>query len=110
MDCRKLALTFGLDEVEFKEVVKLFIESSAAHWRDLNSAIESGDAVKAFAASHSIKGASINLGLADISSLARRIEMKARQNTLEGASEAAVLLKQKIDRLADRIEPDTTTD
>ncbi|MFB3925994.1 MAG: Hpt domain-containing protein [Syntrophales bacterium] len=100
MKLRRLASRLGLEESEFKEILKLFIETSNTDLKNLRCAIESGDARKAFEASHSIKGAAENLGFLDISGIARGIEMKARQDILEGSSEAVYLLKQKIEKIA----------
>lgn len=68
-----------------------------------DAAVKKGDARKAAAILHSIKGAAMNLGFDDISRLAAQIEADARQNRLEGSLEAAAVLKKKIDRIATRI-------
>jgi len=67
MELRRLAERLGLDDVELKEVVRLFVESSTADIESFASAVRTGDSARAAAAIHSIKGAALCLGLNDIS-------------------------------------------
>jgi HPt (histidine-containing phosphotransfer) domain-containing protein len=52
-------------------------------------------------AAHSIKGAAINLGLVEIYEAARKTEMEARENNLNGATVAARAIKEKIDQITE---------
>ncbi len=103
MDLTKRAHQLGLEESELRAVVRIFIETSIQDVTEFDAAVERGDARKASAILHSIKGAAMNLGFHDISRMAAKMEMNARQNILEGSLEAAAVLKRKIERIADRI-------
>ena len=100
MDFRKLAENIGLEENEFLELVELFVETSASDLGKLQSAIDEGDTQQTVEAAHSIKGASANLGFIEMSSAAKEIELKARQNSLGGAAERVRIIKEKLDLIA----------
>ena len=53
-----------------------------------------------FESAHSIKGASGNLGFHDIFAVAKEVEMNARENSLDGASEAVGTIRERIQQLA----------
>jgi len=99
MNFKELAENIGLDEDEFLEIVELFIEVSFSDIDHLLSAIEEEDAQKVVEAAHSIKGAAGNLGFMEIFEDAKEVEMKARENSLDGASEAVRIIKEKFDLL-----------
>jgi len=100
MDLRRLPERLGLSEAEFKEVVRLFIESSVADMESFTSAVRIGDPAGAAAAIHSIKGAALCLGLNDISRTAREVELRSRQGRLDGLAEAAAAIKREIEKIA----------
>lgn len=103
MDIKKRADALGLEETEFREVVGLFLESSASDMADFHAALTSGDSQRASAAAHSIKGAALNLGFLDVSRTAGKMEHQTRRNDLKGLSNAAALLDRKIRRIAEGI-------
>jgi len=96
MNFKELAENLGLEETEFFELLGLFIKTSTSHLADLGKAIETGDLDGVIKSSHTIKGAAGNLGLQDIYTLAKEIEMNARQGSLSGSDEAAKLMKDKL--------------
>ena len=100
MDFRKLAENIGLEEDEFLELVELFVETSASDLNKLQSAIDQENTQQTVETVHSIKGASANLGFMEISSAAKEIELKARQNSLDGAAERVSIIKEKLDLIA----------
>lgn len=79
MDFKKYAENLGLEEEDFKELTALFVETTKADIEKLNNAIESKNFKQAEEASHSIKGASGNLGFMDIWKAASICE-KASEN------------------------------
>ena len=101
MNFNELAENVGLREDEFLELVELFVETGMSDLNKLQCAILEGDADKAASAAHSIKGAAGNLGFQEIYEVAKRIEEKARENSLEGATEAVRRIRQKCDLIAE---------
>jgi len=99
MELRRLAERLGLDDVELKEVVRLFVESSTADIESFASAVRTGDSARAAAAIHSIKGAALCLGLNDISGC-REVELRSRQGCLDGLAEAAAAIKRNIEKIS----------
>lgn len=99
MDLSAMAEKLGLELPECEEILNLFIDTTVSDLDSLGQAIQDGDALQAVQSAHSIKGASANLGLQEISSAARDIEMKARQGVLAGASEAADVIRHHLDSL-----------
>ena len=100
MEFIKRAEDLGLTEMEYKEIIRLFIETSIADLTEFESAKEKNDFQKAFAAMHSIKGAALSLGFDDISEIALKIESHARENNFEYLSSDATILINRIERLA----------
>ena len=101
MNLEALAIDFGMEEDELIELVKLFIETSLSDLNRIQSAIDEGDAQKVVTAAHSIKGAAANLGLMEIFEMAKRIEMNARENKLDGTPGTAKAINEKLDGLAE---------
>ena len=104
MDLLSLAQDLGLEEGEFRELVELFIEATTADLRNLLNAASQRDLTKVGNLAHSIKGASINLGFTEISSLAKQIEINARNNLIEGVPEAASVLGNQLNSLKEGLD------
>ena len=96
MDCKSMAQRLGLEEEDFLEVLSLFVEVSASDLRNLESGLEKADARLVSDAAHSIKGAAMNLGLQEISDIAKRVEMNARERKLQGALEDSRAIREKL--------------
>ena len=103
MDFKALAKVMELDEEEYLDYIKLFIEVSKSDLDNLLKAIEEGCAEKVAAAAHSIRGASGNLGLANLYEKAKQIEENGRQGMLEGVVEPAHLLTEELKRLEEAV-------
>lgn len=88
MNLTRLAQEMGLDKEECREIVHLFIETTLSDLENLKRAVHVKDFALAVQSSHSIKGASANLGLDEISEIAKGVEMNARRSVLEGARDA----------------------
>lgn len=97
MDFAELAKKLGLEEGEYTELVELFIDTGLSDLEKLKSAIDAGDTEQAARAAHSFKGAAGNLGFMDLHDVAKEIVEKARNNSLEGASESITLLRKKME-------------
>ena len=101
MKLEELAENLEMEVDEFLEIMELFLKTSAFDLNQLESGIEEGDGQRVIIAAHSIKGAAVNLGLLEIYEAARKTEMEARENNLNGATVAARAIKEKIDRIAE---------
>jgi len=104
MDFKGLADRLGLEEDEFIELAELFVETGSSDLVQLQSAVEKEDVQEVVKKSHSIKGASGNLGFIEIFGVAKDVEANARDNILDGAAGAVVAIKEKIEQLAQAIE------
>ena len=103
MNFSELAENTGLEEDEFLELVELFVETSASDLERLQSAIVIGRTQQVVEAAHSVKGAAGSLGFTGIYDLSKAIEEKARQNSLEGASEALKAIRDRYDQIAEAL-------
>jgi len=103
MNIQELAEDLGLDEEEYLELIDLFVETGMSDLDQLQSAIQEGNAEEALKATHSLKGAAANLGFMEISDLAKDVEMKARDDRLDQTAEASLLLREKLDKMAELV-------
>ncbi len=104
MDLESFAASLGLEEGEYLELVELFIEATSSDLKFLADAAIERDPGKVAELAHSIKGASINLGFTEFSSLAKQIEVKARGNLLAGVAETASALSSQLESLKQSVE------
>jgi two-component system sensor histidine kinase/response regulator len=81
----KRAAGLGLETDEYLELVEVFVDATRSDLSQLQSAISAGDAQRVAAAAHSIKGAAASLGFDTTQHLAKKIEMNARKQILEGS-------------------------
>ncbi len=85
----KRAAVLGLETDEFLDLVEVFVDATRSDLSQLQSAISAGDAQQVVAAAHSIKGAAGSLGFDTTQHLAKKIEMNARKQILEGSLQDA---------------------
>jgi len=104
MNLKELALELGMEQDEMRELLVIFIESSESDLVKLKQALIEGDAKQVADAAHSIKGASANLGFMDIFSVAKNLEQKARENSLEGLADEVHILKDRLSLLEKSID------
>ena len=95
MNINELAENLGLEPDEYMEILELLVDSGKADIASLEQAITVNDAEGVVKAAHSIKGASANLGLMDLSKTAREIEFKGREQDLAGINEKMETLKAR---------------
>ncbi len=100
MNIGELAQDLCLEEWEYLELIELFIETGISELAELHCALEQGDADKAHNAAHSLKGAASSLGLMEAAESAREIEERAGEGHLEGTTEAAQALKERLDEIS----------
>ena len=101
MDLEQLSGRLGLEKEEFLELAELFLETGASDIGRLEAALQEENVDEVVKSSHSIKGASGNLGFTEIFEVAKGVELNARANSLEGATEAVNTLKSHLDQLAE---------
>ena len=100
MNYKELVENLGLEKNEFLELVELFIEHGLTDLSKLKDAIDEKNVLQVAETAQSIRGAAGDLGFTEISEMAKDIEMKARENSLDGASEAVGYIKEKFDLLS----------
>ncbi|MGO9136819.1 MAG: Hpt domain-containing protein [Syntrophales bacterium] len=96
INLRKMAENVGLDEDEYLPLLVLFVETSIRYLEEIKSHILNGDSIKVYETIHNIRGAAENLGIPEMSEIAKIMELKARENVLEGAEEAREYLVEKL--------------
>ncbi len=96
INLKQMAENVGLEVDEYLSLLALFIETTVDYLSELKSAIHNGDSKRVYETIHTIRGAAENLGIPDISEIAKAIEMKARQNILDGAEEATECLVKEL--------------
>jgi HPt (histidine-containing phosphotransfer) domain-containing protein len=99
MNLRKLADNLGLEVDEYKELIELFIDTGSDDFLKIQQAMVNSDADQVMRSAHTIKGAAGNLGLLDVSEVARTIEEGAINNRLETLSTAVNTLKTQFDSI-----------
>ncbi len=108
MKLKKLAENLEMEADEFLELMKLFSERSASDLKQCQAGINEGDSEKVITATHSIKGAAINLGLVEIYEVAKETEKKARESQLDRAAEGLMILREKLDQIAENLQDGKT--
>ena len=101
VNLRRMAANVGLEEEEYLTLLVLFIETSICHLKQLKSDILNRDAKRVYETIHTIRGAAENLGIPEMSEIARVIELKARKNILDGAEEGREDLIRKLTNLTE---------
>nr|NJM01881.1 Hpt domain-containing protein [Desulfobacula sp.] len=99
MDVAGIASRLEIDEDEAKELVELFITTTLSDIEKIKKGISDNRPADAAAASHSIKGAAGNLGLDDIFSLTREMEMQAKGGSLDNFNVYIQDLEAKVNAL-----------
>ena len=100
MNLRELAKSLELERDEFLEIVGLFVEKSGSDLDEMQAAVGEGDGQKVISAAHSIKGASINIGLTELYEIARQTEVEARKNRLLVVSEKILVIRERLQQIA----------
>ncbi len=73
MDFQDLASRLGIDDEDFMELVELFIVTTLSDIDKIKKGVQKSSCQDAAAASHSIKGASGNMGYDDIFELSKKM-------------------------------------
>ena len=103
MDFEYLASRLGLDKEDFLELSELFITTTQADLDKIRKAMAEGNSSDAAAAAHSIKGAAANLGFGDMAELAKIMEFKGKDGSLEGFDAHVYELEVLVQALGDEL-------
>ena len=93
MNFKEMGANLGLDEDEYRELIDLFIMSGGNDFENLQAALAAGDTETVMRRAHTIKGAAGNLGLKDVSAVAKVIEDRAMKKNLTGLDQTVQMLK-----------------
>ncbi|MBN2419264.1 MAG: Hpt domain-containing protein [Deltaproteobacteria bacterium] len=104
MDFKIPAQKLGLDLDEYIELIDLFLETGGEDLRGLEDALMNNDIQRMAERSHSLKGASGNLGLVEIYEKAKDIENRSRENNLKGIEIAIEKIKEQIKEIETALE------
>ena len=104
MDFKIPAQRLGLEVEEYIELIELFLETGGEDLKRLVDALINNDAKTVIERSHSLKGASGNLGLVEIYEKAKDIENRSRDNNLEGIENSVNEIKQHIKNIVTALE------
>jgi CheY-like chemotaxis protein len=77
-------LSDGSEEFEL-ELLQMYSQDSRSHLEEMEQAITQGDCAHLEQVAHYIKGASANVGMVEMHTIACQLEQLARQQQLEGA-------------------------
>ena len=104
MDFNISAQRLGLDLDEYLELIQLFLETGKNDLNGLGDAVSANDIQTIVERSHSLKGASGNLGINEIYEIARDIEARARNNSFEGINESVMQIKENFKEIVNLLE------
>jgi HPt (histidine-containing phosphotransfer) domain-containing protein len=93
MNFKELGENLGLEEEEYRELIELFVDTGTADFEKIQSGLASNNADQVMRSAHTIKGAAGNLGLTELSDMAKIIEQNATDNHLEGLDQVVHQLK-----------------
>lgn len=99
MNFKALGEQLGLEEDEYRELIDLFIASGGSDYQNLLAAVTAGDVDQVRNSAHTIKGASGNLGLIEVSETAAAIETSAMNDQLDDIGHALETLKTQFDAI-----------
>lgn len=100
MNFCEMAERIGLDEQDFREMAELFVTVGLTDLDKMKDACARKDWQGVVMSAHSLKGASANLGFAEIYEIARRVEAGARAQELGGADEAIARIERELASLS----------
>ncbi len=96
MNLEELSANLGLEKDEYLELLEIMVDSGSQDMERLKQAVDSGNAEEAAKAAHSLKGAAANLGLMELSSVAKEMEEKAKAGEIQELSARLQVLADKL--------------
>ncbi|MBF0229618.1 MAG: Hpt domain-containing protein [Desulfamplus sp.] len=104
MDFKEMAENIGLEEEEFVELLEMLVDVSMTDIANFETEFSAGNYSQAAMAAHSIKGASGNLGLIDISTTAAELEKEAKNSNQSLIAEKISFLKSQFNIIRDDLK------
>ncbi|MBF0377993.1 MAG: Hpt domain-containing protein [Desulfamplus sp.] len=104
MDFKEMASNIGLEEEEFVELLEMLVDVSMTDIVNFETEFLAGNYSQAAMAAHSIKGASGNLGLVDISTTAAELEKAAKNSNQSLIAEKISFLKSQFNMIRDNLK------
>ncbi len=99
MDFSYLASNLGIGIEDFMELVELFLSTSQAELEKIEQGLEAGDIEQVRAASHSIKGASANLGFMDMAEISGEIESFVQEGSVSSLKTKILAMKDCLEKI-----------
>ncbi len=99
MKLSEIAERLDLDMEDIKELMGLYVETTASDLKELKMAVESKNSEEVHKKAHSITGASGNLGLTELYEIAVKINSVARGNSLDGIESMVEEFSEKFNQL-----------
>jgi HPt (histidine-containing phosphotransfer) domain-containing protein len=100
MDFKALAENLGLEQDEYAELVELFVETGKPQIIELRQAVREQDGESIRKIAHSLKGASGNMGLMEISQEARKIEEQSVSENFKAVGHSIKKMEKLIETLS----------
>jgi HPt (histidine-containing phosphotransfer) domain-containing protein len=104
MNFSEIAENVGLTVDEFVEIATSFVAATHSDLKLMRAGIQGSQPQQVYAAAHSIKGAALTFGFAQLHAAALGIEKEAREERLEAVSEAADLIEHELEIIANTLE------
>ena len=104
MEIQKLAERLDLEIEDFKELFEIYMEATSSDLEVLKAGLKAGDLKRVHEIAHSIKGSSGNLGFNELYELARDIDDRARENSLNGLEDLVSNFTVKYEKLVEDFE------
>ncbi|MGD9733795.1 MAG: Hpt domain-containing protein [Desulfamplus sp.] len=104
MDLKAMASNIGLDEEDFIELLEMLVNVSLTDIKNFETALASGNYTSAAMSAHSIKGASANLGLTDISAVAAELEKASKNSDPSSIPEKIASLKHQLNHISETLK------
>lgn len=109
MNLSDKAKSLGLEEIELREMLQLFVETSLSDLQKLQWAIDHRQLELAAAAAHSIKGAARSFGFDELAGKVEKIELRARRNNLDHSRDVLRAVRLEIDEIAQLLRTSLTS-
>jgi len=104
LNTKQLSEKVGLEEYEYVELLTLFLETGMGDLKQLQAAIHAADLEQIMNIAHTFKGAAMNLGLKELTEIAKMIEISTGEDQMKNTAHNFQTLKQELDIIADFIK------
>ncbi|MBF0204115.1 MAG: Hpt domain-containing protein [Desulfamplus sp.] len=104
MDFKEMASNIGVEEEDIVELLEMLVDVSFTDLESFETELAAGNYKGASMAAHSIKGASGNLGLTELSETAAKLETEAKNSDPSQMPEKIIFLKQGLSDIAEELK------